>query len=193
MSKKKDAILHVAMVLFANKGFQATTMQDISRHTGAAEGTIFYHFKSKEQLLVSILECMRIRIIEEFERYLADRSFATGMDMMEEAVSFYLYLAGLMADEFLLLQSHFIYRLAEENEDCRGHLEAIYNCLADIFERAIFMGQADGSMGSFHPRKTALILFSMVDGLVRFKTFNLYDAGALYVELVDSCRRMLKP
>jgi hypothetical protein len=37
----------------------------------------------------------------------------------------------------------------------------------------------------------ALILFSLVDGLVRFKTYNLYDPGGLYHELIAACRRML--
>jgi hypothetical protein len=41
-------------------------------------------------------------------------------------------------------------------------------------------------------RKTALIVFTMVDGLVRFKLYNLYDAGALFNELMASCRRMLE-
>ena len=46
-------------------------------------------------------------------------------------------------------------------------------------------------MGAFPPRETAMILFAMVDGLLRLKTCNLYDAGALYDELIASCRRML--
>jgi hypothetical protein len=32
----------------------------------------------------------------------------------------------------------------------------------------------------------------MVDGLVRFKNDNLYDAGALFNELLRTCRRMLQ-
>jgi hypothetical protein len=32
----------------------------------------------------------------------------------------------------------------------------------------------------------------MVDGLVRFKNYNLYDAGALFNEMLQSCRRMLQ-
>jgi len=32
----------------------------------------------------------------------------------------------------------------------------------------------------------------MVDGLARFNTYKLYDAGALYNELMQSCRRMLQ-
>ncbi|MFV9645015.1 MAG: TetR/AcrR family transcriptional regulator, partial [Desulfobacterales bacterium] len=56
---------------------------------------------------------------------------------------------------------------------------------------AIVVGQKDGSIANIPARKTALIVFSMVDGVVRFKTYNLYDAGALYNELIACCRRML--
>ncbi len=40
-------------------------------------------------------------------------------------------------------------------------------------------------------RKTSLILLSMVDGIVRFKMYNLYDSGTLYDEIIEACRRML--
>jgi hypothetical protein len=63
----------------------------------------------------------------------------------------------------------------------------------DIFERALMLGQEDGSITRELPaRKTALILLSMVDGLVRFKAHNLYDTGALINELLAGCRRMLR-
>jgi hypothetical protein len=38
----------------------------------------------------------------------------------------------------------------------------------------------------------AWIIFSMADGLVRFNTFRLYEAGALYNDLIESCRWMLQ-
>ena len=96
-----------------------------------------------------------------------------------------------MEHEFTLLQRQFPHQLAEDNNECRAHLAAIYNCLTDIFERVVRAGQRDGSMGDFPPRETAMILFAMVDGLLRLKTCNLYDAGALFDELIASCRRML--
>jgi hypothetical protein len=37
-----------------------------------------------------------------------------------------------------------------------------------------------------------MILFSMVDGLARFNTYQLYDAGSLYNELIEVCRRIAK-
>lgn len=191
--KKKEAILKVATVLFANHGFKGTSMQELARLTGAAEGTIFYHYKSKEKLLLVILEKTRTEIVDQFGHFFENRPFASGLEMAEEVISFYLYLAGLMEDQFLLLHQHFLYKFSESNPEFREHLEAIYNCLVDFFEKAIQTGLKDGSIASdVHPRKSALILFTMVDGMVRFKNDNLYDAGALFNELLKSSRRMLQ-
>jgi hypothetical protein len=36
-----------------------------------------------------------------------------------------------------------------------------------------------------------MIIFLMVDGLVRFNTYKLYDASALYDDLLSSIHRIL--
>lgn len=191
--KKKEAILKVATTLFANQGFADTSVHELSRLTGAAEGTIFYHYKNKETLLLTILEEMRAEIIRQFDAFIYGRKFESGIEMVEEMISFYLYLAGLMEEQFLLLHRHFPYRFSETNPEFRLCLEDIYNCLTDYFEQAVDMGRHDGSIQKdVHPRKSALIIFTMVDGLVRFKNYNLYNASALLDELMKSCRRMLQ-
>jgi AcrR family transcriptional regulator len=189
---KKDTILGAAAKLFAEKGFRETSMAELSKLTGAAEGTIFYHFKNKEELFVAILQDLRKAIVEEFESYTKQRDFKNGLEMAEGAVSFYLQLSAHLEDRFLLLHRHDLYEIAEVNPECRSHLEAIYDCFLDIFERAIVKGQTDGSIGEMTPRKVALLLFAMVDGLVRLNTYNLYDGGALYRELMELCRKMLE-
>jgi AcrR family transcriptional regulator len=190
--KKKDIILQTALQMFARKGFKDSSMAELSKITGAAEGTIFYHFKTKQDIFLEILKTAREEILCEFNRYTESKNLQTGIDKMEDAISFYLYLAGLKEDFFQLLHRRYPYELAETNPVCREYLESIYNCFVDIFEQAILAGQADGSIASVPARKSALIVFSMVDGLVRFKLYNLYDAGALYNELIASCRRMLE-
>ena len=189
---RKDIILHAATALFSDKGFKDASMAELCKITGVAEGTIFYHFKSKEELFVAILENLRKEITEEFEKYTEQKTFETGLDMMEGVISFYLFLAGMMEERFLLLHRHDPYQLAEVNAACRAHLEAIYNCFLDIFEKAILRGQEDGSIRKVPARKAALIVFSTVDGLVRLNTYNLYEAGALYGDVIDLCRRMLQ-
>ncbi|MCP4113356.1 MAG: TetR/AcrR family transcriptional regulator [Desulfobacteraceae bacterium] len=189
---KKQAILETATRLFAEKGYKETSVAEISRITGAAEGTIFHHFKNKEDIFISILRNAKEGIIEEFERYIGEREFKTGLDMMESVIYFHLYLTGKMEEWFLLLHRHFPYEVAKVNPVCRDNLEAIYTCLVDIFEEAVLRGQKDGSISESPSRKTALIIFSMVNGLIWFKIYNLYDAGALYNELIASCRKILQ-
>lgn len=191
MSKKED-ILKTALQLFAEKGFKDTSMSELSQATGAAEGTIFYHFKSKEDIFLAILENARKEITGEFEQYFGEQQFTNGLEMMEGVISFSLYLATKMDEPFLLLHRHYPYQLAETNQVCREHLVAIYNCLVDLFEQAIVRGQEDGSIRNMPARKTAILIFTMVDGLVRFKNNNLYDATALYEDLIESCKRMLQ-
>lgn len=189
---KKQTILEAAARLFSKKGFRETPMTEISRLTGAAEGTIFYHFKNKEELFVAILEDFKNNIIEEFKYYEGQTDNKTGLEMVEGVISFYFHLAGTMEDRFLLLHRHDLYELAEVNPICRGHLEEIFTYFLDLLEQAVSRGQQDGSVRKTDARKMAWIIFSMVDGLVRFNTFRLYEAGTLYNELIQSCRRMLQ-
>jgi AcrR family transcriptional regulator len=190
---KKDSILQAATVLFARKGFKATPMTEISKMTGTAEGTIFYHFKTKEDLFLAILEKFRIDVIREFEIYTKVTRFENGIHMLEGSISFYISVAEKMRDRFLLLHRHEAHSLARENAVCMENLEAIYDCFIDIFETAIMKVKQYGSFLEHLPtRKTAMIIFSTVDGLVRFDTYNLYDAASLYTELVESCMRMVE-
>jgi AcrR family transcriptional regulator len=189
---RKEAILMAATILFAEKGFKDTSMAELSKMTGTAEGTIFYHFNNKEELFLNILEKVKQDIIREFEQYLKKSRFDNGLEMIEGAITFYIQLAATMENRFLLLHRHDAYELARGNNTCRKHLEAIYDCLLDIFEQGVLAGQEDGSIRQIPARKAALIIFSMVDALVRFDTYNLYEAGGLYNELMESCRRMLE-
>lgn len=189
---RKQRILLGATKLFAYKGFADTKTHDLAEASGVAEGTVYYHFGNKERLFLAVLADVRERIIHEFESHLAAQVYPDGMSMLEGVLGFYLYLAGRMEDAFLLLHRHYPYVMALDNDECREHLEAIYNCLADIFEEPILRGIADGTMAELPPRKLALLIFTMVDGLVRFKTYNLYDAGSLVGEMIAACQRILR-
>jgi len=189
---KKEVILQAATHLFSHKGYKDTAMGELTKMTGAAEGTIFYHFKSKQGLFLAILSSLKEGILSEFERYRNTESEKTGLDMVEESISFYLHMAKSREDLFAILHQRYPYELAENNIECRDHLEAVYNCFVDIFETAIVTGQRDGSItGDIAARRLALIVFSMVDSMVRFRMNNLYNVGTLYKDLIDACRRML--
>jgi AcrR family transcriptional regulator len=191
MSKKLD-ILIAATHLFASKGFKETSTAELASIIGAAESTIFYHYNTKEEILLAVLEKIREELLLEFDRHYAEEKFPNGLALLEDTISYYFHLAGSKPETFLLLHHRFPYELATVNPVCRGHLEAIYNCFIDLFENAIRLGQKDGSIALNSTRKSAMIVFAMIDGIVRFNTFNLYEAGTLYDELIGLCRRMLQ-
>jgi len=193
MAKKKLAILRTATALFAEKGYTETSVAEVARITESAEGTIFYHFKTKADLFVAILADIKEGILKEFEKYISTCRSTSGIEMMEQVISFFLYLAGQHEEWFLLLHRHHPYEVARENEECREHLATLYNTLLDLFEGAILRGQEDGSIVDLPSKKTALLIFSMVNGVVWLKINDVYDAAALYQELLASCRRMLAP
>ncbi len=189
---KKEVILKAAAKLFSEKGFKFTSMAEISRITGAAEGTIFYHFKSKEELFLSILERIRETVSTEIKNHFSNNMYPTGMEMMDGAVSFYLGLPGKMEDWFFVLHRHYTYDLAAVNPVCKGDVDTIFNCFLDLFESAIMKGQKDGSIADLPARKTACIIFAAADGLIRFNNYNLYNTNLLYKEFIESLRKMLK-
>ena len=56
MSDKREHILNVAEVLFAEKGFDGTSVRDIAQQAGVNLAMISYYFGSKEKLLESLIE-----------------------------------------------------------------------------------------------------------------------------------------
>lgn len=50
----KQKIIQESILLFENKGFNATSIQDIVDALNVTKGTFYYYFSSKEQLLMTI-------------------------------------------------------------------------------------------------------------------------------------------
>lgn len=188
---KRNAILEAATCLFSRNGFKETSMTDLTQMTGAARGTIFHHFKNKEDLFIQVLNNVRDTILNSFQTHKNQTHYENGLEMVEGAIAFYLTLAVKLEDHFLLVHRHFPYQLAQTNSECRSNLESIYTCLLDIFEEGIDLGISDGSVRVSSRRHTAMVIFAMVDGLVRLNTYNLYHAGSLYNDLMVSCRKIL--
>lgn len=64
ITARENQILDAAVAVFAEKGFHATTIHQIARHAGIADGTIYNYFDSKTALLLAIFERMRERIVQ---------------------------------------------------------------------------------------------------------------------------------
>lgn len=56
MSSKKDEILDVAKNLFMKNSYEGTSMDLIAKEMGFTKAALYYHFKSKEEILTQIME-----------------------------------------------------------------------------------------------------------------------------------------
>lgn len=59
----RQTILKAALECFAKNGYVNTSMNDIVKYSGISKGGIYWHFKSKEEMFVEMIE-------EEYENWL---------------------------------------------------------------------------------------------------------------------------
>jgi AcrR family transcriptional regulator len=65
IAARKNQILDAAALVFAEKGFHPTTIKDIARQAGIADGTIYNYFKNKTALLMGVFERMQTASLPE--------------------------------------------------------------------------------------------------------------------------------
>ena len=52
----RGRLLTKAAHLFKEKGYERTTVRDLAREVGIQSGSIFHHFRSKEEILLAVME-----------------------------------------------------------------------------------------------------------------------------------------
>jgi AcrR family transcriptional regulator len=66
--RTRERILEAALALFAEKGYEATTMRDVAREAGASLGLAYRYFASKEEFALALY----MRLAEESEDWARD-------------------------------------------------------------------------------------------------------------------------
>jgi AcrR family transcriptional regulator len=67
-ASRRAEILGVARKLFAEKGFQATTIREIANAAGILSGSLYHHFDTKEDMLHEITKDYAHHLREEYEK-----------------------------------------------------------------------------------------------------------------------------
>ncbi|GHF76165.1 TetR/AcrR family transcriptional regulator [Streptomyces thermodiastaticus] len=52
----RQRIQDVALALFAEQGYEKTSLREIAERLGVTKAALYYHFKSKEEIIVSLFE-----------------------------------------------------------------------------------------------------------------------------------------
>lgn len=98
MTAKQISIIRNAIDLFSEKGYSGTTTKEIAQKTGVAEGTIFKHYATKKDLMLSISEMIISNIAFPLFTAGLDEVLTAPYDTLDD------FLSALMANRMALLQ-----------------------------------------------------------------------------------------
>ena len=87
--RTRDALLKAGLALFAERGFEQTSIADIAHEANAAAGTFYQHFRSKRQLLLVLMDSL----LREIEALNLDLNSDQPKEVLETALR-----TGLSAD-----------------------------------------------------------------------------------------------
>jgi AcrR family transcriptional regulator len=190
----KERIIAAASKILAEKGYEATTLREISREAQAAPGLVHYYFGGKDELLVEVLQA-------------AGQQFHQRMEHLAQQLP-----GGLSLDAFL---THLYERIDLEPEVYRLRYESfslgLHNPIIEpkVRERLAQRRNEIGSVlakvlenmektenvkrFSLDPTLLAALLLALFDGLALQKIMDpTFDLEAAYHLLVQSLHGLLE-
>lgn len=131
---KREEVLRKAAELIARHGFDGTSMRDIAAAVGILPGSLYYHFPSKEDMLVAIHERVVSDMIERVEAAVAKAT--EPWDRIEKASI--AHLEGLMDTGHLvtIVSPNFPDGRDELNEMLKAHRRAYEKIFRELFDAA---------------------------------------------------------
>jgi len=145
----KEQIVTASLGLLHSKGFNATSVQDITDAAGVPKGSFYNHFASKEALGMEVLQRYSARSAD-IAAMLRDPALPPlerirqYVDRMIEANAAYDFNCGCMLGNFSA-------ELASQVPGMRAVLQASFAQWGAVLAAAIAEGQADGSIANPQP------------------------------------------
>jgi TetR/AcrR family fatty acid metabolism transcriptional regulator len=136
----RDRIIESAKKLFAEQGYQKTTVVDISKGAGLSEAALYEYFQGKEDLLLTIPDLWVSELLEDLE----DQLFGIKGAFAKLRKYLWWYVRRV---EQAPLDSKIVYLFLKTNSnfmstEVYSNVRRLYSYLIDIFEE----GRASGEM-----------------------------------------------
>lgn len=138
MTSKQQKILQVSIKLFAQKGYAATSTSEIAKEAGVAEGTIFKHFQTKENLLLSVMVPFLIDAVPSIADELIEDVLKNNYDSFEEflrtLITNRLEFIGENKEVFKIIISELLHRKELQQEIMLGFQHRVLKHLTLIID-----------------------------------------------------------
>lgn len=134
MNKTKRKIFETSMKLFAEKGYDATSIEEITATVGVAKGTLYYHFSSKEEIFNFLVE-EGIKLLQNsIDIKTAKRE--NYIDKIKAIVLIQIKIVAKYEDIITILLSQF-WGNEERNKKCQNHVYEYINKIEKIVQEGI--------------------------------------------------------
>ncbi len=187
---KKDAIVTAAAELFAEKGFSETTAAEVARRANVAQGTLFYHFKTKENILLEVFEGIMIRYQAGME--VAVRETEDGLAAIEALLRFQFAFVEENSRVFLVVLRDFPSFLARSDSPQKAMVQKRLAAVSDVMRGVLERGRRDGSIRDLPVEAVIQILRGLTSGLIRQRLLGLAPNPPPSDQVVEFCRQALR-
>lgn len=177
--KTKELIAEKAKIIFEQKGYAGTSMEDIREFTEISKGSIYYHFKSKEELFLYTVE----KTSKVWRTKWEDHS-----KKVETSTERLYLLAEYYASDMQIPLSHTVPEyMATENVDKSKILDLIkpeYEIFYQIINEGMYRKEFISNQS---PEDLAYILYSTLTGLsiTQFVGYQDKQFLMLYLSAID--------
>ncbi len=144
-AERRNEILDVAEELFVTKGYDKTSTNDILERVGIARGTLYYHFRSKEEILNAMIERINDSLLSK-ARAIADN---TSMPVIDRIV---MTIAGLNVDSDI---GHEIIDQVHKPQNALMHQKMQKNLIEGIVPIIVRLVEEGNEQRIFHVRYPA--------------------------------------
>ncbi|NED14743.1 TetR/AcrR family transcriptional regulator [Streptomyces sp. SID9124] len=140
----RQKLYEAAVTLIAEKGFSATTVDEIADRAGVAKGTVYYNFKSKTELFEELLR-HGVGLLTASLRAAAEETGARGGSRVEALDA--MIRAGLVfIDRYPAFTQLYVAELWRTNRAWQSTLLVVRRDAVAVVEGVIAQGVANGEL-----------------------------------------------
>ena len=187
MNKTKRKIFETSMKLFAQKGYDATSIEDITATVGVAKGTLYYHFSSKEEIFSFLVE-EGVKLLQN-SIDIKTAKLNNYIDKIKAIVLIQIKIVVKYEDLITILLSQF-WGKEERNEKCKKNIYNYINKIENIVRDGIEIGQIKQG----NPEAIASEIYGLICSTLIYKLRNngQIDVMKLYKEFEETLIKGLK-
>lgn len=184
---KRQAVLATAARLFNQRGFHATSLDDIAAALNVSKPTLYYYVKNKDDIL---LQCVR-QGLEMMLAGIAESRQAGGKPVDQLLASMRVY-AQIVTQDFGMC----LVRVGDEQlpEHSRSQLRDMKSQIDQQFRRLVTEGVDDGDLAPCDPKMAAFVIGGALSWIGRwYQPGGEYAADEVAARCIDTlCSGLLR-